>query len=517
MRGAPDNVNGALFARPAPSSTPATRAALGMGFLENLVSRGAKLAFLRATLWIAVCCLGFSSAAQDPWAGDLHAGPLFDKFDLTLTPGQRTEAAGPFYYSEQQDTQRIWAIPPLLSFIKDPATDSEKFDFIYPVLTYSRYGEQYRLQLGQLLSFAGGSTQRETNRQRITVFPVFFMQRSPLPSENYTAILPFYGHLKHRLFRDEVFWVMFPLYIQSRKADVVTDNYLYPLFDIRRGNGLHGWQFWPIVGTEHKDVTTQTNGFGDVQTIGGHDKLFVLWPLFFQERAGIGTDNPQWTEGSVPAFILSRSPKRDSTTVLWPFFSRIDDREKKYREWQALWPFVVIARGEGKTTTRVFPLYSRAHNASLESDFYLWPLYKYQRVHGDAVDRSRTRIALFVYSDVRQKNLATGAALHRVDFWPLYTYRRDYNGNSRLQVLALLEPYLSQSSDLEREYSPMWSFWRAEKNAKTGATSQSLLWNLYRHETRPGSQRSSLFYGLYQTRTDANGKHVRLCYIPLKK
>ena len=47
-------------------------------------------------------------------------------------------------------------------------------------------------------------------------------------------------------------------------------------------------------GVEHKDVTTLTNGFGDVQTIGGHDSLFVMWPFFFREKAGIGTENPEW-------------------------------------------------------------------------------------------------------------------------------------------------------------------------------------------------------------------------------
>ena len=75
--------------------------------------------------------------------------------------------------------------------------------------------------------------------------------------------------------------------------------------------------------------------------------FFLLWPFFFQQKAGIGTDNPPWTQGSIPAYSVFRSPKRDSTTVLWPFFSRIDDREKKYREWEAPWPFVVMARGRG--------------------------------------------------------------------------------------------------------------------------------------------------------------------------
>ena len=65
--------------------------------------------------------------------------------------------------------------------------------------------------------------------------------------------------------------------------------------------------------------------------------------------------------------------------MLWPFFTWIDDREKKYREWQGPWPFVIFARGEGKTTSRVWPLFSRSHNDTLESDSYLWPLYRYKR------------------------------------------------------------------------------------------------------------------------------------------
>ena len=104
-----------------------------------------------------------------------------------------------------------------------------------------------------------------------------------------------------------------------------------------------------------------------------------------------------------------------------------------------------------------------------------------------------------------------------MDFWPLYSYRRDLNGNSRLQVLALLESYMPTSEGMNRDYSPLWSLWRSEKNSKTGAASQSLLWNLYRHDSTKGFQRTSALFGLFQTRSDAEGKHMRLCYIPLKK
>ncbi len=463
-------------------------------------------------VWLALMSGAFPMVAR---ADSLDAGFLYDEFSLTLALGQRTEAAGPFFYSEEKESQRIWAVPPLLSYTRDPDTERKELDFLYPVMTYDRHGEQYRWQFLQLLSFAGGPTQQETARDRFTLFPVYFRQRSSDPSQDYTAVVPFYGHLQHRLFRDEIFFVMWPLYSQTRKKSVVTDNYLVPFFHLRHGEGLSGWQFWPLIGSEHKDITTRTNGFNEVSTVAGHDNFFALWPLFFNKRSGIGTTNEQWEQASIPAYSLLRSPLRDSTTIIWPIFRHLDDREKKFQEWSAPWPLLVFARGEGKTISRVWPFFSQAHNAKLESNFYLWPIYRYNRIQSAPLDRQRTRICLFLYSDRTEKNTETQTARRRVDFWPLYSHRHDFNGNSRLQVLAPLEPFLSTSKSIERDYSPLWSVWRSEQNAKTGATSQSLLWNLYRREATPAAKKYSLLFGLFQYQSGSEGKRTRLFYVPL--
>ena len=441
---------------------------------------------------------------------------MFDEFDLTLAPGHRTEALGPFFYSEQKETQRIWAVPPLLSYTRDPDTESKEFDFLYPVMTYDRYGEQYRWQFFQVLSFAGGPTQQESARDRFTLFPLYFQQRSSDPSENYTALFPFYGHLKHRLFRDEIFFAMFPLYGETRKKDVVTDNYLWPIFHLRHGDGLHGWQFWPLVGNEHKDVTTQTNGFGDVKTIGGHDSFFALWPLFFNDQSGIGTTNAQWEQASIPAYSLLRSPLRDSTTVIWPFFNYVDDREKKYREWDAPWPLIVFARGEGKTTTRVWPFYSQAHNATLESDFYLWPIYKYNRVHSAPLDSRRTRICFFLYSDLTEKNTETEAARRRVDFWPFFTHRRDFNGNSRLQVAGPARAVLVHAARASSAITRRSGRFGAPRRIRGPAPpANRCCGTCIGAKPTPDTKKCSLLFGLFQYQSSPEGKRMRLFYIPL--
>jgi hypothetical protein len=473
--------------------------------------------FAQAVTSLLLVLFSSSPLAQplDTHGDDLwNCGPLVDRFSLTLTSGQRTEVLGPFYYYEAQPEQTTWAVPPLFSSSRNPGLETREYDFLYPLLTYDRFGDQYRWQLIQLLSFAGGPTQTETNRDRFTVFPFYFQQRSSDPGENYTALFPIYGNLKHRLMRDEIHFVLFPAYSRTKKRDVVTHNYLYPVFHRRSGDGLTGWQVWPLMGHEVKRETTRTNDFGETEKVGGHERWMALWPIFSEQRLGSGTTNPVWHQALLPAYYLSRSPARDQTTVLWPFFSRIEDREKKYVEWQTPWPIVAVARGEGKTMTRVWPLFSRSQSEVISSETYLWPLYRHKRVQADPLDRERTRILYFLFSDVNEKNTETGRSREWQALWPFYFHRQEADGSRRLQVLALLEPILANNENIERNYSPLWALWRSEHRPETGRSSQSLLWNLYRRETSPEEKKWSALFGLFQYRSGTQGKRVRLFFLP---
>ena len=165
---------------------------------------------------------------------------------------------------------------------------------------------------------------------------------------------------------------------------------------------------------------------------------------------------------------------------------------------------------------RVWPLFGQAKNISLESDFYLWPLYKFNAIRSGPLNRERTRILLFLYSRTEETNKETKEMKTRTDLWPLFTHRSDYNGNSRLQILAPLEPFLPASKSIERNWSPLWSVWRSENNPRTGDSSQSLLWNLYRREASPTTRKGSLLFGLIQYESSAEKRSWRLFYLPLK-
>ncbi len=436
-------------------------------------------------------------------------GPIFDTFPLTLTEGERTEILGPFFSKEKTTNDYGWTFSPLISVRKNPGVENTSVDVIYPLITHDRYGTEYRFQILQLFSIAGGNNQKQEQKKRFTLFPIYFQQRAPNPEDNYTAVLPFYGTVKNRLLRDRVHFILLPLYVSTEKRQVRTDNYLLPFFHVRRGPGLKGWQFWPVVGQEHKEITTKTNGFNEIEIIPGHDKFFAAWPFFFRNDVGIGTTNQETQRIYLPVYASLKSPARDTTAYGFPLgFTKIVDREKDYREWGAPWPLVTFARGPGKTANRVWPFFGFAKNATLQSDFVAWPIYKYNRIQSEPLDRERMRILFFLYSDKTEKNTATGAFRRRQDFWPLFTARRDLDGNKRLQILAPMEPFFPGNESIERLYSPIWSLWRDEKNAKTGASSQSLLWNLYRRDQSKAEKKVSFLFGLFQYRAAEDGKHL---------
>jgi len=499
--------------------------------------------FILAKL-LGLCCLGglVESQTRANASDDWNAGFLFDQYPLTLELGQRAEALGPLFYRQEKEDELTLAVPPLFSQTSDPVTEAEEFDFLYPLLTYDHFGREYRWQLFQLLSFSGGQTQDEVMSRRFTLFPLYFQQRSQDPGKNYTALFPFYGKLQNRFFRSEIDFALWPVYVKTvrrpsattrpddpflqlrhrylsaRRGDITTYNYFYPFFHLRYGDGLSGWQLWPLVGHEQKQITQVTNAWGDIETLPGHEKRFVLWPFWFDEHRNIGGENPEHAQGLIPFYNILRSPQRDSTSYLWPLGVTItDDRLRNYREIDVPWPIVVFAHGAGKSTRRIWPLFSQASNTNLVSNFYLWPIYKYNRAHSGALDRDRTRILFFLYSRVNEKNTETGAARKRTDLWPFFAHRRDFNGNSRLQLLAPLEPILPNSKSIDRNWSPLLSVWRAEENPDTGDASQSLLWNLYRREISGPSRKCSLLFGLFQYQSDAKAKRWRLFYLPLAK
>jgi hypothetical protein len=439
----------------------------------------------------------------------VEAGPLVHDFRLTFGPGTRTEAAGPLLWTETTPSLSGWGLNPFVSFRSEPDVERTQIEFLYPLVTYDRYGTQYRLQLLQLLSWSGGTGTDDSDTRRFTLFPFYFRQDSTDPAKRYQALIPIYGTLQNRLFRDEIRFVAMPVWVQTRKRDVVTDNWLFPFFHIRHG-AAHGWQLWPLYGQESRVPFTRTSAITDLpEVVPGHEKRFVLWPFGLSERTGLGSENPTTNRAVLPLFALRRSPLLDNTTVLWPFFTHTVNRENAYDEWGAPWPFVGWANGEGKHARRFWPLYGKASNTNVSSGFILWPAYSHKALVTENLERNQTRGFFYVWSDVSEKNRQTGEEYRRRSLWPLAYHWKDREGRERFQMLAFAETAFPHNEAIARSWSPVWSLYRSEKNPKAGAASQSLLWNLWRRDVKPGETRTSFLFGVVKTEKTKDGRTWR--------
>lgn len=460
---------------------------------------------------------GALAAAPELPAQPVEAGLLAHEFSLTLEPGVRSEYAGPFFYREKTEFAETWALPPFFSRWEEPGTGAVEWDFLYPLMGYDRFGNETRWRFFEVLSFSTAGSVNGEDVERFTIFPFYFQQRSPDPAKNYTAVVPFYGTFKNRLFRDEYKFFMTPLYLQSRKRDMVTDNYLFPFVHVRHGDGLTGWQFWPLYGEEHRAVGWRTNLLEEPDIVGGYEKHFVLWPIFMRQFTGIGTENPDRQVVLLPFYHLQRSPRRDTTTIIPPFFGWLDDRQNRYREYRFPYPFVVWSRGEGETGWRVWPLYGDFYRRGARVNYVLWPLYRGFHSYDTNFERDRARVLIFLYNDVRERNRGTGETRQSTYLWPLFAAERSLDGKQRFQMLALMEPVLPVSESIRRHWSQVWSIWRSEKDPKNQRSSESFLWNLYRAERTAETRKCSLLFGLIRYQSTPEGSRWQWFYLPTRK
>lgn len=444
-------------------------------------------------------------------AADRHfsAGPLIAHVPLTLEPGEAWEAAGPLWYDQQTEDFHLRGVPPFWTRYDEPYLENTDVYVVPPLYSRHTYGEDRTWQIFQLIRYVHQVGVDDRVTDRFVVFPLVFWQNSTDPDQRYRAIMPFYGRVKGRLFRDEWSFVLFPLYLQTRKRDVVTDNYVAPIVHVRRGNGLRGWQVWPLVGHETKEPTTRTNLVGETAVIPGHRKFNLVWPLYWRHDLGLGGDDERRIRGLLPLWWSDRAPTRDHHSVLWPFFSWTDDRAEQYRQWNLPFPFFAIARGEGKTLDRYWPIYSYGHKPGVESGLWFWPLYRWRRLEGENFTLEKKTVAIVLYRDIEQTKREAGTTRRTRASWPFFLAENEPDGRRRLQVPALFEP-LNDGRGVRRNWSPLWSLYRREDNPAAGASSESLLWNLWREDTRDEVTRGSLLFGLVQYQAAPDARRWRL-------
>lgn len=441
--------------------------------------------------------------------------PLIDYRESPADGFSNLSILGPLVKILKQGDETVTALRPLVYNAAVERDDSSKTSIIYPVASVTTGPEQWNLQVLQIFQineFRRDEPDEAENSSML--FPLYIRGESE-EHGTYTSLFPLYGTLYDRLFRDEIHYVLFPLYGRTVAKGTTTRHYLYPFFSTIEGKDEEGWQFWPV--------------YGQASGEGRYEKQFVLWPLYLRERTGLNTDNPTERLTVFPFYASTESPRLSSRTFLWPFAGWSSDRSTGQEERYYLWPFVMTARGEKKEVDRYLPFYSRERTRESSKHWYLWPLLSHDEITSDTYCRERDRVLFFLFSDNVETWPIDGAERRTTAFWPLFTYHRNERGVKSFSFPAPLEP-LTDRDGIEQSWAPLWRLYIQRWN-DGGDSAVSFLWNLYWHEKRGNDlayelfplltyrslgegTETSILKGLVRYRSTGAGWALRLFWLP---
>lgn len=452
-----------------------------------------------------------SAGTRKTWGGSLIVGllllaapatpagtnwwPFYVESEEGPEEAREVEILGPLFSLRQTATEREWALHPLFRLRTQPDEDAERREVLYPLASLTRRGEDREWQVLQLLSSRNDESSTTIRERRFDLFPFFLSGRTE-EGERYWGLFPLYGHVRDRLSFDVLDFALFPLYARTEKLGVETTHAPFPLVSWKRGEGVSGFRLWPLYGREEK--------------AGVFEKRFVLWPFYFRQRLDLDTDDPQDIVAFWPFYYAQRSPSRDSTVVLWPFFGYTEDRKEHFTLWDAPWPLIAFGRGDNRRVIRILPFYAEEEKRLVRSftiremifhdQAILWPLYtRSEEIFPDGF-QARTRVVFFLYSDFREAGLRGEA--RRTFVWPLLGYRRERDGSVRFHALALLEPLLPDNEGIDRNWGPLWRVVSYRRDPE-GRRDTSILWGLFRRQATPERLVVDLLGPLFRYRRQA--------------
>jgi hypothetical protein len=330
--------------------------------------------------------------------------------------------------------------------------------------------------------------------------------------EPYGGFFPIYGSLKNRFGRDEMNFVLWPLYSDSREGDNKTYTFLWPFFSYSTGTGRKGFKFWPLGGYDRKENDFQ--------------KTFFLWPIFHFEKRNMYTDDPTEINMVFPFYVSQTSSRRTQRSVLWPFFTHIHDDDDHYTQWDFPWPLIQWAQGDEKEIFRIFPIYGRKYWEGVEKGYILWPIYRYVYEKVEGYKKTDDRYLLLSKNETKiwEKE---GKKERRVRVWPFFYWRQETDGSEYLYWPCIIPV---DYEGYEKNWVPLLSLYESRRNPQ-GASESKFLWGVYvhrRNQARDLYEFSFLFSlysaddllyfsvlkGLVEYRADGGKRALRLAYSP---
>jgi hypothetical protein len=406
----------------------------------------------------------FSASALDR----INLGPLFFMEKDDETGEKRIDALGPLISYEKQADETGYGLRPIFYNYRDDRKDRTALDMLYPLSTYRSFEGDTKFQAVIYVFYYKSDLQENGYREReYTLFPLIFARHAEDPDRSFFAVFPIYGNMKSKYGKDRIQFFLFPLFLQTENYGVTNSNFIWPFIGYYSGNGASGGRLWPIYGQK---------------TVGDSSRdEFAMWPIYMKrEKDFFGAQISSLS--ILPFYYGLDMPGRKQRTYAWPFFTYVDNTNRNYKRYDMPWPIVTISRGD-VNINRVFPLFSVKKEEDFESGYALWPLYSWRTHRLDDYEIKKRAVAYFLYKDVQNIPRVEGGRDSRaINLWPLFTYRRTPDGKAYFNTLSPLETFLQDNPPRERNWRPLWTIFRWDRDEEGNHVS-SFLWNTFRTES----------------------------------
>lgn len=343
---------------------------------------------------------------------------------------------------------------------------------LYPFYTHESCGPMSRTSL-LLYSNVRYETSDGDWHRRWELFPLYFGGNSSRHGL-YHALFPLGGMLKNKFGRDEIIFVLFPLFTYARSGERRSYHLPWPFVRWASGGGRDVWHVWPLIGRMRRQDNPP--------------QWFFLWPFFWY------SEEPEEGErdSSRTAFFpfWGRQQQGDVTVhnVLWPLFSHARNDRTGRTDYVTPFPILRLGWGPDYDRFQVWPLFGVLRDQHIRRQYVLWPLFRFEQ-RDQPRSRMRGRSLLVLYRSIsREWENADGDI--RSDYenllWPLWYYKRDAFDNTYFGTLALRGVPDPQGWD--RFYSFIWRIFEHESRTygrrpdRRVWRSTRALWGAFRYD-----------------------------------
>ncbi len=374
-------------------------------------------------------------------------------------------ALGPFITYRKNGGYSEFGFNPFYHRILKERENIEEYEFLYPLASYKKKGNfswfQYQLFL---LTYNTEITPSGYKNKEFNLFPFIFYNNEEDKNNNYFAFFPFYGGLKNKFAKENIKFLLFPLYMKTISGGEITRSIMWPIVSNYDGE-LEGSRLFPIIS---KRVNKKKK----------RREEFLFWPIYIKKEKDFYGET-SYFKSIFPLYSEIRSHGVSNRGYLWPFVQHTVNHKKGDERWDTPWPFINFTRGETTNQTKIFPFYSKAErNENDEDGYILLPLYKYKKISLANYRRHKKSLFLFLYKDTREEPLTdTVKPRIRIDLWPIFSFRKDDTGYSRFHIFTVFEPFINNNERLYRNFASLWRIFVWEKTADN-LTRTSFLWNL---------------------------------------